>query len=124
MLDTFDTEFPPVTEVTEALTCEENLADPIQGRSEEENEGQYNNTIDSEKNNSDADLQDIKVLLEKLIKGEIFTDSIASSGITEDFPSLCRTKSKISSESRTAKIWFSFLEMIDILHSFVKAERI
>ena len=93
----FDRSFPLIsrTEVTETLICDENRVEPIQRRSEEENEGQHNITIDSEKNNSDANLEDIKLLLEKRIKGEFPTDNVASD-VLKDFLSLCRTKSKIS----------------------------
>ena len=65
MLDTYETDLPSETEVTEPLTSEENLVNPIQTRSEEETEGQRYNDIDDEKNNSTADLQDIKFLLGK-----------------------------------------------------------
>ena len=46
------------------LTCEGNRIEPIQGMSEEESEGQQNNTTNSEKSNSDVDLEEIKLLLE------------------------------------------------------------
>ena len=44
-----------------------------------------NKTINSEKNSFDADLEVIKLLLEKLIKGEISTDNVASSEVIERF---------------------------------------
>ena len=43
--------------LAETLTCKENRVKSIQRKSEEENEGPLNNTIDYEKNNSDADLE-------------------------------------------------------------------
>ena len=44
MSDTYDIELP-----SETLTCEENPIEPIQRRSEEENEGHHNNVVDSER---------------------------------------------------------------------------
>ena len=91
--------------------------------SEEESEGQQNNTTNSEKSNSDADLKEIKLLLENLMKGEISTDNVASSDVINRFAESLQKKIKDLSESRTAKLWLQYLEMIDILHSFIKAER-
>ena len=121
--DTYDIELPSEPKVTETLTCEENRMEPIQGMSEEESEGQQNNTTNSEKSNSDADLEEIKLLLENLMKGEISTDNVASSDIINIFSESLQNKIKDLSEPRTAKLWLQYLEMIDILHSFIKAER-
>ena len=90
---------------------------------EEESEGQQNNTTNSEKSNSDADLEEIKILLENLMKGEISTDNVASSDVINRFSESLQNKIKDLSESRTAKLWLQYLEMIDILHSFIKTER-
>ena len=57
MVGSYDTKLPSETEVTEAVTCEERLIDPIQKRSEEETEEQHNYTIDFKRNNSNADLK-------------------------------------------------------------------
>ena len=91
--------------------------------SEEENEGQQNNTTNSEKSNSDADLEEIKLLLENLLKDEISTDNVASSDVINRFSESLKNKIKNLSESCTAKLCLQYLEMIDILHSFIKAER-
>ena len=93
------------------------------GLTEEESEGQQNNTTNSEKSNSDADLEEIKLLLENLMKGEISTDNVVSSEVINRFSESLQNKIKDLSESRTAKLWLQYLEMIDILHSFIKAER-
>ena len=96
--------------VTETLTCEENRIEPIQGMSEEESEGQQNNTTNSEKSNSDADLEEIKLLLENRMKGEISTDNVASSDVINRFSESLQNKIKDLSESRTAKLWLQYLE--------------
>ena len=123
MSDTYDIELPSEPKVTETLTSEENRIEPIQAMSEEESEGQQNNTTNSEKSNSDADLEEIKILLENLMKGEISTDNVASSDVINRFSKSPQNKIKDLSESHRAKLWLQYLEMIDILHSFIKAER-
>ena len=119
----YDIELLSEPKVTETLTCEENRIEPIQGMSKEESEGQQNNTTNSEESNSDADLEEIKLLLENLMKGEISTDNVVSSDVINRFSESLQNKIKDLSESRTAKLWLQYLEMIDILLSFIKAER-
>ena len=74
-------------------------------------------------NQTGADLNIIGELYDKLTKQEINIESACSNSVFQSVQdTLQKSKSNLSS-SRTARLWFLYLDMIDILKQFIKAER-
>ncbi|XP_031573294.1 zinc finger protein 177-like [Actinia tenebrosa] len=63
-------------------------------------------------------------LYEDLIKEKIFNDDVcAASVLTKIKESVKQKANEIRERSRTAALWLQYMEMVDILRTFIKAER-
>ena len=69
------------------------------------------------------ELKDVTDILESLMQGEISMEYVSQSHDLEYVRrKILEAKSSVSN-SRTGKLWLQYLEMIEILHTFIKAER-
>ena len=70
------------------------------------------------------DLKEIKIMLEKLLKNEMTIDEASSSDLVSKLSNTLDNEINSYCKSRTATLWLQYLKMVDILHAFIKAERI
>ena len=72
-----------------------------------------------------ADLKIVEEMFDKLTNGEIDLESACSNSVFERVKdTLDRTKKDLIARSRTAELWFMYLDMITIRKQFIKAERV
>ena len=62
-------------------------------------------------------------LKEKVIAGFMTAEQVQTSSLLESVTNLLKTAKESLSSSRTAKLWLQYMEMVDILCDFIKAER-
>ena len=80
-----------------------------------------------EKNSTLSELPDdakaLRSLFENFIKKETSADEICSSDIFQRVKRKIEQGRSFLSVCRTAKLWLQFMDMIDIIHTIIKAER-
>ena len=78
---------------------------------------------ESETEEMHTDLKGVKDILESLMQGKTSMEYVCQSHDLEDVRwKILEAKSSVSN-SRTGKLWLQYLEMIEILRTFIKAER-
>ena len=70
-----------------------------------------------------SDLRDLKDMFESLMQGRVSMGYVCQSHDLEDVRQKILDAKSSSSNSRTGKLWLQYLEMIEILRTFIKAER-
>eukprot|EP00795_Rhopilema_esculentum_P015939 gene15939-biopygen5325 len=70
-----------------------------------------------------SDLRNLKDMFESLMQGRVSMGYVCQSHDLEDVRQKILDAKSSSSNSRTGKLWLQYLEMIEILRTFIKAER-
>ena len=69
-------------------------------------------------------LGEARALFDKLIGKKVSAEEASTADVLSDIQECVRRKKDFLAEkSRTAALWIQYLEMVDILRSFIKAER-
>ena len=69
------------------------------------------------------DLLEISDLFEKTIAGEVSAEDLNGNVAIQEMVEKIKTYKNNMSSSRTARLWFQYIEMIEILCKFIRAER-
>ena len=70
-----------------------------------------------------ADLVGASVLYKKLMQGSMSADQICQSDLMNKIRDALQTEAEALKSSRTAALWLQYMEMVDILRSFIRAKR-
>ena len=70
-----------------------------------------------------ADLDGVSVLYKKLMERSMSADQICQSDLMNKVRDALQTEAKALKSSRTAALWLQYMEMVDILRRFIRAER-
>nr|XP_054767556.1 uncharacterized protein LOC129274841 [Lytechinus pictus] len=71
---------------------------------------------------SETDLAEAQKLYDSLLSGTVSVNDVCASDVMKQILARMKTK-KESMQNRTAILWVQYMEMIDILRMFIKAER-
>jgi len=82
------------------------------------------NEADVEAPTKNQDVDEALALYEKLMGGEISADEVCSSSVLERIKNSLKNHSEsLKKSSRTSALWVQYINMIDILCKFIRAER-
>ena len=70
------------------------------------------------------DVQDLADLMNQLLSGETCTDDIEQNGIVSETLANVSCEERNLSSTKTAIVWFQYMQMVDFLRKFIKAERL
>ena len=69
-------------------------------------------------------LEEARPLFDKLMEKKVSADEASTSEVLDNIEECVHRKQDLLAErSRTAALWIQYLEMVDILRSFIRAER-
>ena len=68
-------------------------------------------------------LEEVSVLYEKLLQGSMSAAHVCQDNIMIKIDNALQTKKELLKSSRTAAMWFQYMDMIDILRKHIRAER-
>lgn len=69
-------------------------------------------------------IEQLGIVYDNLIDGKSDIDSVCNSDLLDDMNSKFSSEKKKMKTSKTAAVWLLYMEMVEILTSFIKAERI
>lgn len=69
------------------------------------------------------DLQTLGTLMKEVLAGKINAQNLESNDVLQRLASQLRSEVDVMKENRTSALWIQYMTMIDILRSFIKAER-
>jgi hypothetical protein len=73
---------------------------------------------------NEVDVSELETLFEKISKGEMSLDEVVENLVLRRLKTLYDAKKNILiNNSRTAKLWINYMEYIDIVKMFIRAER-
>ncbi len=82
------------------------------------------NEADVEAPTKNQDVDEALTLYEKLMGGEISAEEVCSSSVLERIKNSLKNHSEsLKKSSRTSALWVQYMNMIDILRKFIRAER-
>ena len=82
------------------------------------------NEADVEAPTKNQDVDKALTLYEKLMAGEISAEEVCSSNVLERIKDSLKNHSEsVKKSSRTSALWVQYMDMIDILRKFIRAER-
>ena len=70
------------------------------------------------------DIQDLADLLNQLLSGETSTDDIEQNWIVSKTLGNVSCEERNLSSTKIASLWFQYMQMVDLLRRFIKAERL
>lgn len=71
----------------------------------------------------DADLQEIAILYENLMEGSVTAETASATAVLDRISERLQELKNSLSHQRTALLWLQYMDMIDLLKRFIKAER-
>ena len=63
------------------------------------------------------------ILLEKLIKGSVSVEEVCKNTVLAEINTALQAQKQLLKSSRTAMLWLQYMEMVDILRKYIRAER-
>lgn len=69
------------------------------------------------------DLDEAAVLYEKLMQGSMSADQVCQADVMTRIDAALRRETNFLKSSRTATLWMQYMDMVDILRKYIKAER-
>ena len=72
---------------------------------------------------ADCLLKDARLLYEKLMAGSITAEEVSKASVLRIIKDSLYKEREVLQFSRTAKIWLQYMDMVDILRCFIKADR-
>ena len=88
-----------------------------------DNDEESNHPSDLFRLEDNLDLLEIYDLLDRTIAGEVSAEDLDGNAAIRDMFEKIKTCKDNLSSSRTANLWFQYIEMLEILCKFIKAER-
>ena len=70
------------------------------------------------------DVQDVADLMNQLLSGETSTDDIEQNWIVSKTLTNVSCEDSNISSTKTRSLWFQYMQMVDLLRTFIKAERL
>ncbi|CAG2207340.1 unnamed protein product [Mytilus edulis] len=70
-----------------------------------------------------TEMKEIDELYSQLSSGELSASEAGESDVLKNLEATVRRKTEILKQSRTAKLWLQYSEMVQVLRQFIKAER-
>ena len=70
-----------------------------------------------------ADLDEVSVLYESLMQGSMSADQVYQSDVMKRMHEALEKETGLLKSSRTATLWLQYMEMVDILRKYIRAER-
>ncbi|CAG2196688.1 unnamed protein product [Mytilus edulis] len=70
-----------------------------------------------------TEMKEIDKLYSQLSSGELSASEAGESDVLKNLEATVRRKTEILKQSRTAKLWLQYSEMVQVLRQFIKAER-
>ena len=71
-----------------------------------------------------TDLDEFAALYKNLMEGSVSAEEFCQADVLTRIKKLLRARTKSLRSSRTATLWLQYMEMVDILREFIRAERI
>ena len=68
-------------------------------------------------------LKDARSLYDKLMAGSITAEEVSKCNVLRIIKDSLYKEREVLQSSRTAKLWIQYMDMVDILRCFIKAER-
>ena len=80
-------------------------------------------TSSHEKSARHPDLDEAAVLYEKVMQGLMSADQVCQSGVLTRIGDAVQRETESMKSSRTATLWLQYIDMVDILRKYIRAER-
>ncbi len=80
-------------------------------------------TSSDEETAINPDLDQAAVLYEKLIQGSMSADQVCQSNVMTRISAALKRETESLESSRTAALWLQYMDMVDILRKYIRAER-